>query len=149
MVLCEGAVDPFLGPVVQQFTDLSSQATKTCIRDAYSGVSGIYIFQCTEIGGTYIGSAVNLYDRFYDHLNAHSSNLHLQNAANKYGWDSFIFCVLETCPSSELVTLEQTYLDTLFNNFPKELIYNFCAVAYSMLGYSHTAEAKAIPFGDC
>jgi len=30
-----------------------------------------------------------------------------------------------------------------FNNFPKALIYNFCAVAYSSLGYIHTAEAKA------
>ena len=35
----------------------------------------------------------------------------MQNAANKYGWDSFIFRVIETCSSSELVTLEQSYLD--------------------------------------
>jgi len=31
-----------------------------------------------------------------------------------------------------------------FNNFPKALIYNFCAVAYSLLGYMHTAETKAL-----
>jgi len=141
-VYCEGVVDPF--PVVQQFTDLSSLDTKTCIREAYSDVSGIYMFQCTETGGTYIGSSVDLYGRFYEHLNATSSNLRLQNAANKYGWDSFIFRVIEVCASSsELVALEQSYLDILFNNFPKELVYNFCAVAYSMLGYIHTAETKS------
>ena len=61
-VYYEGIGDPF--PVVQQFSDLSSLDTKTLIREAYSRVSGIYMFQCTETGGTYIGSAVNLYDRF-------------------------------------------------------------------------------------
>jgi len=35
-------------------------------------------------------------------------------------------------------------LDILFNNFPKELIYNFCAVAYSTLGYIHTSETKTL-----
>jgi group I intron endonuclease len=160
-VLCGGAVDPF--PVVQQFTDLSSLNTKNMVKEAYSGVSGIYMFQCTETGGTYIGSSVDLYGRFSEHLNAQPSNPHFQNAANKYGWDSFIFCVIETCPSSELasgcpwtpdarildevgmrVAIEQSNLDILFNNFPKALIYNICAVAYSTLGYTHTAETKAL-----
>jgi len=141
-VYCEGVINPF--PVVQQFTDLSSTGTKTLIREAYSEVSGIYMFQCTETGGTYIGSSINLYDRFYSHLNGINSNLHLQHAANKYGWDSFIFCVIETCAVADLITLEQSYLDILFNNSSKELVYNFCAVAYSMLGYTHTAEAKAV-----
>src|SRR3954470_13163697 len=84
-VLCEGVVDPF--PVVQQFTDLSSLNTKNMVKEAYSGVSGIYMFQCTESGGTYIGSSVDLYGRFSEHLNGDKSNLHFQNAANKYGWD--------------------------------------------------------------
>jgi len=83
------------------------------VKEAYSGVSGIYMFQCTETGGTYIGSSVDLYGRFYEHLTGggDKSNLHLQRAANKYGWDSFIFGVIETCPSSELVAIEQSYLD--------------------------------------
>jgi len=62
--------------------------------------------------------------------------------------DSFIFGVILTCPSSELVALEQSYLDLLFNNFPKALIYNFCAVAYSVLGYIHTPEVKAAIIGN-
>jgi len=67
----------------------------------------------------------------------------LQNAANKYSWDSFIFRVLETCSSSELVVRELFYLEIIFNNFPTELVYNFCAVAYSTLGYIHTVGTKA------
>jgi len=62
-VFCEGVNDPF--PVVQLFTDLSSPGTKTCIREAYSKVSGIYMFQCLETGGTYVGSSVDLYRRFF------------------------------------------------------------------------------------
>jgi group I intron endonuclease len=129
--------------MVKQFSDLSSLNTQNMIREGYSGVSGIYMFQCTETGGIYIGSSINLYDRFYDHLNDLSSNLHLQNAANKYGWDSFNFRIIETCLPTELITREQFNLDILFNNFPKKLVYNFCFVAYSTLGYTHTAEARA------
>jgi len=36
--------------IVQQFTDLSSLDTKNMIKEAYSGVSGIYMFQNTETG---------------------------------------------------------------------------------------------------
>jgi len=101
------------------------------------------MFQCTETGGIYIGSSINLYERFCDHFNDTGSNIRLQYATNKYGWDHFIYRIIETCPSSELIAREQSYLDFLFNNFPKELVYNFCAIAYSTLGYIHIAETKA------
>jgi|1185.fasta_scaffold682756_1 hypothetical protein len=80
-VFCEGVNDPF--SVIQQFSDLSSLNTKNMIQETYSGVSGIYIFQCTETGGIYIGSSIDLYHRFNTHFGGISSNLHLQNAANK------------------------------------------------------------------
>jgi len=54
--------DPF--SIFKQFDDLSSLYTRTLIREEFSGVSGIYMFQCTETGGIYIGSSINLYDRF-------------------------------------------------------------------------------------
>jgi len=138
---CEGVDNLF--PVEREFADLSVPNTKDIIIKAYSGVSGIYMFQCNETGGIYIGSSIDLYDRFYKHINDISSNLHLQSSANKYGWDSFIFRVIETCLPTELMTREQFYLDILFKNFSKELIYNFCAFAYSTLGYRHNAEALA------
>jgi len=140
-VYCEGIEDPFSR--VKQYSDLSSLNTQNMIKETYSGVSGIYIFQCFETGGIYIGSSINLYDRFYTHLKDISSNVHLQNAAAKYGWDSFIFRVIETCTPTELIAREQFNLDILFNNFSKALIYNFCVIAYSTLGYVHTTEAKA------
>src|SRR3954470_11743112 len=108
-VYCEEFNELF--PVVQQFSDLSSLDTKSLIREIYSKVSGIYIFQCTETGGMYIGSSINLYERFCDHFNDTGSNIRLQYATNKYGWDHFIYRIIETCPSSELVALEQSYLD--------------------------------------
>jgi len=145
-VYCEGIEDPFV--IVTQISDLSSLESKNIIREAYSGVSGIYMFQCIVTGSMYIGSSINIYGRFYCHLNNLSSNLHLQNAANKYGWDAFNFRVIETCLPADLITREQFNLDILFNNFPAGLIYNFCAIAYSALGYIHTAEAKAAMIGN-
>jgi hypothetical protein len=90
-VYCDGIEDPFA--IKQLFSDLSSFEIRTQIKEAYSGVSGIYMFQCIVTGGMYIGSSINLYDRFCDHVMGISSNLHLQNAANKYGWDFFNFWV--------------------------------------------------------
>jgi len=43
-------------------------------------ISGIYIMVNTETGAIYVGSAENLWNRIYDHLIGHSSNLHLQNS---------------------------------------------------------------------
>jgi len=60
-VYCDGIEDPFA--IKQLFSDLSSFEIRTQIKEAYSGVSGIYMFQCIVTGGMYIGSSINLYDR--------------------------------------------------------------------------------------
>jgi hypothetical protein len=52
------------------------------------GLSGIYRWVNNENGKSYIGSAVNLYTRFIEHFNGYKSNIILQQAFNKYGFDN-------------------------------------------------------------
>ena len=104
--------------------------------------SGIYIIQNTTNRKTYVGSAVNILRRWYDHRsnlrrNEHE-NPHLQRAWIKYGEASFQFSVIEEiADTSLLVSAEQDWIDTCSPE------YNICRVAGSHLGTKHSAEAKA------
>jgi group I intron endonuclease len=109
------------------------------VREYYSG---IYHITLIPSGKQYIGSAINIDRRFSEHRNRLRSgrheNLHLQNAWNKYGEDSFIFGVLETITDKrELVSREQYYIDTIQPEF------NMCSTAGSTLGRRHSEDACA------
>lgn len=79
--------------------------------------SGIYKITCIPTGKIYIGSAVNLQKRWYEHRYSLRKNTHcncyLQAAYNKYGESVFVFSILETCEIDALLEYEQYYLDTL------------------------------------
>lgn len=77
---------------------------------------GIYKITNTINNKFYIGSAVNLYDRFLHHRKRLRGNYHnnqyLQRAFNKYGEDKFIFEIIETIDNKDnLLSLEQEWLD--------------------------------------
>lgn len=104
-------------------------------------ISGIYKIQSIcKPERVYIGSAVNIPDRWRLHLweldlNRHHSSK-LQNHYNKYGKDDFEFSIIEPCLPSFLIAREQEYLDKL-NPF-----FNIAKVAGSTLGISRTDEFK-------
>lgn len=104
--------------------------------------SGIYQIRNRVNGKQYIGSAVNLKDRWAVHLselrhNAHH-NSHLQRAFKKYGVESFVFSILQCVEPESLIVREQYFLDTL------QPEYNIARIAgrSPMLGRHHTAETK-------
>jgi group I intron endonuclease len=99
-------------------------------------VSGVYKIQSKiKPDRVYIGSAIDIYQRWRLHLyhlrkNCHGSKF-LQRHFNKYGIDDFQFSIILLCDKQFLVSSEQHFLDTykpLFNN---------CKVAYSPLGIKH------------
>ena len=101
--------------------------------------SGIYQIRNTLDGKYYIGSAVNLRQRWLRHLGSlrHGEhfNPHLQNAFDKSGEGAFIFDVLEYVEDSEmLLKHEQYYLDMLLPE------YNISPTAGSTLGCHPTEE---------
>lgn len=77
--------------------------------------SGVYQIRCIANGKIYIGSAVNIHDRCEHHRSSLRRrghvNSHLQAAWNKYGESQFEFTVLEMARRSDLLEMEQKWLD--------------------------------------
>lgn len=107
--------------------------------------SGIYIIRNSINDKIYIGSAVLFSRRQRQHLHdlrrgKHKSP-HLQHHFDKYGESSLTFSILEICPIAELITKEQSYLDT--HQPFKEQGFNTSQIAGCTMGYKHTEESKA------
>lgn len=104
--------------------------------------SGIYKITHESTDRIYVGSAVNISQRWYTHKtelrgNRHS-NQRLQNSWNKHGESEFRFSVIEECKPELLIEHEQYWIDEL-NPY-----YNIARIAGSQLGYKHTDETKQI-----
>jgi len=105
---------------------------------------GIYFIRNITNGYFYVGSARNCKKRWLFHqwkLNKNThTNTHLQRAWNKYGKDSFIFEIQETCSVEKLLLLEQVYLDKYVGLMS---CYNIAKNATApMLGRHHSTETK-------
>jgi group I intron endonuclease len=103
--------------------------------------SGVYEIVSTSTGKRYIGSAVNLANRWSHHKSklakgAHHCR-HLQAAWNKYGAADFEFRPLVFCDRWNVVLYEQIAFDA----FAPE--YNVLRVAGSSLGRRATPETRA------
>lgn len=106
-----------------------------------TAVSGVYAIARTNGKGLYIGSSVNIRNRFRKHktmlrINRHI-NPHLQNAWNKYGEDCFTFTLLMECSPDQCIEFEQKMI-TLWD--PD---YNICSMARSVLGITRSARTRA------
>lgn len=107
--------------------------------------SGIYKITCTVNGKFYIGSAVDLNIRRYDHFstlrrNTHA-NPHLQRAYNKYGKEVFTFEILELVLIPEMLTAREQYWFDKLRPFGRKG-YNIAPIAGSNLGKHHTPETR-------
>lgn len=84
----------------------------------------------TKNGKRYIGSSLNIRKRLWEHRanlrhNKHH-NPHLQSSWNKYGEQSFIYSILETCEENIRFDREQLYISSLNPeyNICTEVVYN-------------------------
>lgn len=105
------------------------------------GIGGIYEILNTVNGKRYIGSSVNIVQRWHLHRSHLSQGVHhsvvLQRAWDKYGEKVFAFHPLMLLPSVDLILWEQQYLDEFAP------AYNICKTAGNCLGVKHTAETRA------
>lgn len=97
--------------------------------------TGIYKITNLINGKIYVGSAVNINNRWLVHkrhllLNKHHSKK-LQNSYNKHGIDSFEFKIIEECDKEKLLKIEQHYID--LHNTVKDG-YNCNPIAGNSLG---------------
>ena len=104
-------------------------------------ISGIYNIRNLITDNIYIGSAVNLNNRWSVHKNHLSNNNHvndhLQNAWNKYGKENFIFEIIEYVEDkNKLIEKEQLWMDF----FKPE--YNIRKVAENNIGVKWSDESR-------
>lgn len=115
-------------------TDMSSHPTK----------SGIYKITNTANGKCYIGCAVNIKKRFYEHkwalTRGEHGNPHLQAAWQKYGEEAFEFSVIELVEDpAQLLDVETVHIQ----GSDPELVYNILnAPRSTSLGLRRTPEVR-------
>jgi len=113
------------------------------IKDNYKK-AGIYRWVHNQSENSYVGSSVNLSNRFrlyynYDFISDKSkSKSMIHDALAKYGYSRFTLEILEYCDENKALEREQHYLDTL------NPVYNILKIAGSLLGYKHSEESKAL-----
>jgi group I intron endonuclease len=99
-------------------------------------ISGIYKIVNKINGKYYVGSSKNILIRWKQHRRTLNKQIHknlkLQHAWNKYGENNFEFIITEKCTPgrSELINIEQCYLDTAKNEQDK--CYNLSFIAGSV-----------------
>ncbi len=112
-----------------------------------STTSGIYIITCLPTGKIYVGSSINIRERWRGHKKELRSGKHknryLQNAWNKYGEQAFVFEVLEVCSRNSLLEREQYWLDTR-QSYKRNIGFNIGMVAgAAMRGRKLSREHRA------
>jgi group I intron endonuclease len=118
---------------------------KNLIPIEHAKASGIYIIRNSVNAKVYVGSTVLLAKRFREHhtalkRNGHHSKL-LQRFANKYGIETLSFELLALCTVSELLKVEQQFLDQ-FQCYKSALGFNTCLIAGTSLGVKHSEETR-------
>lgn len=103
--------------------------------------SGIYKIQSKiKPERFYIGSSVNINNRFNAHLHKLRNNIHenikLQRHYNKYGIADLEFSIYMFLSKSDLINVEQYFIDTLKPYF------NIRKIAHNNLGIKWSSEAK-------
>ena len=119
--------------VVYKNSDLEKQK----ILKENKGKSGIYRWTNLVNGSTYIGSAIDLTNRFYSYYNLdHLAKVKMviNRALKKYSHSNFSLEILEYCAKSDVIVREQYYFDLLNPE------YNIFQVAGSSLGFKHSLE---------
>ena len=102
---------------------------------------GIYRWINNDNSNSYIGSSINLSNRFrlyynYDFISDKSKNKSMiHDALVKYGYSKFTLEILEYCDVNLVLEREQYYLDALNPE------YNISKVAGSLTGFKHSEES--------
>ncbi len=108
--------------------------------------SGVYLIKNLLNGKVYVGSSVDLQQRWRSHRGELREgthwNKHLQSAWNKYGEESFAFIVVVRCSPWLCMDWEQLYIDEL-NAVDSRYGYNINRMSNSSLGFKHSEEQRA------
>lgn len=127
--------------------DNTSNQNKITIVGVLPKFSGIYKITNTKNSKSYIGQALNLYNRYYEHLSTlrfqRHHNLHLQAAVSLIGIENFTFEVLEILPlDKSLLTQREQYWMDYYKSLDNKFGYNFVSAVDGHLGMKRSEETK-------
>lgn len=109
-----------------------------------STMPGVYSIFCHADKKFYVGGAVNVRDRMWQHfkhlVGDNHINKNLQRAWIKYGSHQFQPEVLERCEHGNVRAREQAWLDSIKES--KVPVFNMHFDATGMLGFKHSDESK-------
>jgi len=108
--------------------------------------SGLYKIKSLSNGRIYIGSAVNIANRIFEHMKdlkqKNHCNTHLQNTWDKYGEGDLEFSVLYFCKAEDLLVNEQHFIDEYKEKIGWDNMFNISPTAGSSLGRECSEETK-------
>jgi group I intron endonuclease len=108
---------------------------------------GIYLIYNIINGIKYVGSSVDIKERWNEHIRFLNKNCHcnnkLQNSWNKYGRNNFTFDILELCDKNILLDKERYWINYFKSNV-RNIGYNISPVAGSQLGFKHSDITKKL-----
>lgn len=112
-------------------------------------ISGIYKITNKINGKYYIGSSDNIIGvtgRWCEHINGLKADRHdnsyLQRSWNKYGLSVFEFSILKEIPKSDLLMIEQQYLNEAKKDGKQCYNLSFLAAGGGFTGHHHSEESK-------
>lgn len=115
-----------------------SHARRSCLVTS-PHTAGIYAIVNLTNGHRYVGQAMDIQQRWYQHQSdlrrGRHHSPHLQAAWRRYGPESFQLVILEA--TTELTIREQFWIDQLAPE------YNLAPAAGSLAGYRHSEQARA------
>jgi predicted GIY-YIG superfamily endonuclease len=95
-------------------------------------ITGVYQIGCLVNNKIYIGSSESVVRRIKVHTkqlnNNKHPNPHLQNAYNKYGYDKFVYELVEVCDKESLFKIEQIFIDST-QSYLRDVGYNLSSVS--------------------
>lgn len=107
--------------------------------------SGIYKILNTASGKCYVGSTIDIDNRFHGHKRhlrrGKHKNKHLQSAWDKYGEAAFVFSVLEFRAEEHLIRREQVWIDRL-RSADQAFGYNQAPVAGAVRGFRWSGKSR-------
>jgi|688.fasta_scaffold329279_1 group I intron endonuclease len=124
--------------------------------DTINQKSGIYKIINKVDGKYYVGRSKNMHKRWKTHMrdllyNRHS-NIHLQRAWNKYGYDNFEFIVVEYVDNidSLLINMEEKYINTFIEDRNRGIdnCYNISETSYGGPSILNNQFRKGIPHNE-
>ena len=131
--------------VVPIVSYVNANIDKFIIYKENEGKCGVYRWNNTITGKSYVGSSISLSGRFrvyyslsYLNRKVEKGSSAIYSAFLKYGYSNFSLDILEYCKPDELISREQYYIDVLKPE------YNILEIAASRLGTKQTEQTKKL-----